>query len=153
MSTRAEADSALRRIEDVRELLELADLTQIVTYALSAKRVQNQIETMDDAEQELQAQTRYDGKHLEARFALRFHAPNVDYFADIGGIFETPETVELADNVVPEFLSKIGVMAVFPYLREAVSGLGARLGAQVPVIGLLRLGDITFSAPDGSDPT
>lgn len=152
MNAHPEEGSTPRCIEDVRELLELADLTRIVTYALSAHRVQNQIESMEDATQELQAQTRFDGRHLEARFVLRFQAPNVDYVADIGGIFETRETVELGHEVIVDFLSKIGVMAVFPYLREAVSGLGARLGAQVPVIGLLRLGDITFSTPDGPDP-
>lgn len=139
------AEQGPRVIESVEELLTLFELQQMLTYRLIAERGTNEVETMAEARQDLTAQARVEPNLIETRFVLVVEAPSARYLADVGGIFTTEGPVELSKALVGEFISKIGLFSVFPYLREAISGLGARLGAEPPVIGLIRRNQYEFS--------
>lgn len=43
--------------------------------------------------------------------------------------------------VVAEFIERVGLMAVFPFLREAVFTTASRLGVPPPVVEILRAGE------------
>lgn len=146
MSTPAEPQPVT--IESLSELVRLAELREIVTYRLVAERETNDIPSIAEAEQEIQVQVRGEPELLETRFALRITAPNVKYLVDLGTIyrFEAP-VAQMRSELVAEFLTQVGVMAAFPYLREGVSGLAARMGAEIPVLGLLRRGEVSFGLP------
>ena len=139
-----------RVVEAVEELPAIFELQQMLTYCLVAERGTNDIEAMSDARQELTAQARVEPNLIETRFRLVLEAPSARYMADIGGIFTSVEPVELSKDLVGQFMSQIGLFAVFPYLREAVSGLAARLGAEPPVIGLIRRNQYELSLDDST---
>jgi len=147
----AEVEAADQRpvVDGASDLLDLCELSQIVAYSLNAERAQNSIASAEESTRELSARSRFDGRHLEARFRIEVEGPGARYSADVGAIYEVEKPIELTPRATAEFMSKIGLMAVYPYLREAVTGLASRLGAPIPVIGILRLNEITFEAPGG----
>jgi hypothetical protein len=134
-----------KRVASLQDFLKVIELRQMLTYELIAARTQNKIETMEDTRQDLSAQTRVEETLLETRFRLEVEAPNARYLADIGGVYAIDGPVQVSPEIVGEFMGQVGLMAVFPYLREAVSGLAARLGAPIPVIGLIRRGEYEFA--------
>jgi hypothetical protein len=67
------------------------------------------------------------------------------YVADAGAVFTLATTGKIEDGIVREFAEKVGVMAVYPYIRAAVSQTAASLGLDRPVLPLLRAGAVTLT--------
>jgi len=80
--------------------------------------------------------------------------PGYHFFVDLGAVFrfERPSERKRTAYLVNEFMSQVGVMAAFLYLREAVGALASRTGVEIPVLGLLRRGEVQLQlgAGDGS---
>lgn len=138
------------------ELLAAVELREIITYKVAAERVVNEVESIEDSIQSMLGMCRADASLVETRFQMTLEAPGITYFVDLGAVFrfERPSERPLTADVVNEFMSQVGVMAAFPYLREAVGGLAARMGGEIPVLGLLRRGEVQFQlgAGDGKRP-
>ena len=139
-------------VSDVRELLDLTELKEIITYRLIAERVLNDIEESAEPQYDLDARVRKDDGGIETRFRMHVEAPNARYIADVGGIFVNKNPLDISASIMRDFINEIGIMVVFPYLREAITGLAARLGMAPPLLGFLRRGEGTFG-PDPSATT
>lgn len=150
MTAKIAAQAAVPRT--ITDLLGAVELTRVVSYKLTAERVRNDVEAVGSASRDLEARVRVDERQLETRFTMTVEAPGARYVADIGTIYEftTPVVLPLPSHVVGEFIGQVGIMAAFPYLREAVSGLAARLGAEIPVMGLIRRGELAFGVDDST---
>jgi len=138
-------------IRDLQGLARRADLREIVTYKLVAERQENGIESMADAEHKIRVMFRNEDRVLESRFIYTVIAPEARYIADVSGIFEAEADVELTEALISEFISEIALMVVFPYLREAITSLASRLGAEVPLIGFIRRGELRFGPQQSVD--
>ncbi len=70
-------------------------------------------------------------------------------------VFTLREPIEASDAIITEFVERVGVMSVYPYLRESITQSGAKLGLDRPVLKLLRPGDIhiTVEDSDGDEST
>lgn len=149
MTAKIAAQAAV--LTTIADLVGAVELKQVVSYKLTAERVRNDVESVGSASRDLDARVRVDERQLETRFTMTVEAPGARYLADIGTIYEftTPVVLPLPTHVVEDFVGHVGIMAAFPYLREAVSSLAARLGAEIPVLGLIRRGEMTFGV-DGS---
>lgn len=137
------------------DLVKAVELREIITYKVAGERVVNEIEDLADSAQKLDGMCRADAALVETRFQMTFEGPGVTYFADHGLVFrfEAANTRPLPKQVLGEFMSTVGAMAAFPYLRESITGLAARMGMPVPVIGLLRRGDLSFDLGDDAEPS
>jgi len=118
-----------------------SEVRRIVTYKLVAERVENDILSVEEARHAIQALVRQEELLIETRFIMEVDAPNARYLVDTSAVFELESTVDFTATLVSDFISEIAIMVVYPYLREAISGLAARLGAEVPFLGVLRRGD------------
>jgi hypothetical protein len=86
------------------------------------------------------------------RITMTVHTPKARLAADIGVAYTFSEPLAVPQEIVAEFVEKVAVMAVFPFLRESVFTTATRLGVAPPVIGLLRAGDFHVEAPAATDP-
>lgn len=158
---------SLRSIEALADLVSRTELVGITYYELSARRADAGSPDHDmgpaaeaapwggpDGEvfQALRVMVERNPEHIEVRCEGRFSTPDASYVTDVGARFLHEEPLDVADDVLNEFVQRVGVMAVWPYLREAVRDLSAKIDAGRVVIGLIRAGqvELTEEPPEGS---
>ncbi|MBJ2329469.1 hypothetical protein JFX23_06795 [Schaalia cardiffensis] len=92
--------------------------------------------------------TRQEGRLFGARFEFRITAPQ--WIAVISVITDYAGSQEfvLSPDAPADFASKVGLMAAFPYVREALSDLTTRVTGTAVLLPLIRQGDIVFP-PNG----
>lgn len=126
------------RVGSAAELLDHTELSEIRTYALSADRHESQ-----DAEPaNVTVSVRTDREWLETRCRLTLATDDATLVVDRSAIFSHREPIEASDPAIREFVEKVGVMSVYPYLREGVFTLASHLGVSPPVMALIRAGQV-----------
>jgi hypothetical protein len=139
------------QISEVDELVRLAELRDVIFYEVSGKRSGN-----EDSEPQpfvLRSMFRHDATQLGTRFQVSVSGHGGDYIADAEAIFALSQPAEINPTALKEFIERVGVMVVYPFLREAVADVATRLSLRRPVLNLLRVGEARFSTdrPDGPD--
>lgn len=143
-----------RVITDVVELLSYVDLTDIAHYEVSGVRRQSDPEEgFEPGVRDPQVMVRNQDGKLETRVRLAVETNEARLVADIAAIYALTEPLELPDDVTSEFLERVGIMAVYPYLRAAIHGSAAQIGVDAPVLGLLRSGSIAVHPDEADAPT
>lgn len=131
-------DSAVGRIETIQELLGLTELTEIRTYVLHAERAERP--EAEDAKVSISA--RGDTTWLEVRCRTVVATEEADLTVDRSALFTHAEPLDLSEELVEEFVERVGAMTVYPYLREGVFTLAGQLGIAPPVLALMRAGSV-----------
>lgn len=126
------------RIETAAEFLDHTELSEVRTYALSAERGESQ----DVTPAKVTVSVRTYPAWLETRCRLSLATEDATVIVDRSAIFTHRTLVEPTDEAIREFVEKVGVMSVYPYLREGVYTLASNLGVSQPVLALLRAGQI-----------
>lgn len=131
--------SELRKVDEARELLELADLVDVFFYSIRSERNEGTAADWDGVAGELDLKINLlrEGTRLEVRCVASVFNEEARYRVDAASRFELAEEVEVSDQAMAEFVGKVGLMAVYPYLREAVHQAAAKLRATPPMLGLL----------------
>ena len=135
-----------RTVTDARELLELAELTDIVFYEVLGRRTSNR----EEEPLSIQIALRLEELLLEIRCRATVAGAGGEYVTDASAVFTLREPIDAHDGVVTEFVERVGVMAVYPYLRESISQSAAKLGLDRPILKLLRPGDVHVTLDDRS---
>ena len=136
-------------ITEAKDLFALTELDGIRFYEVSGVR-------RDDARDpgvEIEVRLRRDEREIEIRCAAHVTAEDADYRSDASAVFTLNGPVEISDAALSEFVERVGVMTVYPYLRESIDQSAAKLGAARPTMKLLRPGDITVSVPADETPS
>ncbi|AWK76374.1 hypothetical protein CBI38_33625 (plasmid) [Rhodococcus oxybenzonivorans] len=136
-----------RTVADARELLELTELTDIVFFETGARRKPD----VEETPLSIQIALRREELLLEVRCRATVSGSGGEYLADASAVFTLREPIEAADAIITEFVERVGVMSVYPYLRESITQSGAKLGLDRPVLKLLRPGDIHITVDDSDD--
>lgn len=134
------------------DLLPYVDLTDIRTYEIRGSRVGERLSDPDG--QALGVQVRVEETSIEVRVRLEVQAVDADLLADVAAVFTFAQPLNIVAPAQTEFAELVGVMAVFPFIREAIHGTAARLGTSRPVLGLLHAGGFRLqpSNDDESEP-
>lgn len=146
------AQEAAPTVSDIHHLVKIVEIVEVRTYVASAMRkmIRDAGEASDEVSTELDFMERHSATQVECRFKMTVEVPEATYVADIGAIYELAEPIEPTQDLIAEFAERIGFMSVFPYLREAISGLATRLNLPAPVLGIVRPGDFRITSPNGS---
>lgn len=120
------------------ELLELTELTAIRTYSLHVEREER--DEPLDARVAIAVQST--SSHLEVRCKMTLATEEASFIVDRSAVFTHTTPVDADEAVTREFIERVGVMAVYPYLREAVFTLASQTGVTPPVLSLIRGGSI-----------
>lgn len=151
----------LEPIDSARDLLQMTELVGVKTYELRARLLEEGVSAtpadevdVDGSELDdpiLELMVRHEGMLIEARLRFEQRTKEAVLNADIAVIYRMSEEREITGSALAEFLEKVGVMAAFPFVREATATSASRLGVPVPVLGLLRAGGFSVGVPTASE--
>lgn len=141
MTDQTPATPSPRQIDDVLEFLDVAELSDVAYHEISGRRT-----ATTDAEdsQAITVLFAWAPSRVAARTRLEFRGQDAEYIVDVATIYTLSEPVTLTDKAQREFGAKVAVMAAYPYLRAGLFDLATRLRAALPVLGLLRQGQIAL---------
>jgi hypothetical protein len=131
---------------DVRKLLDASELTDVVVYEILGTRADTAAESFT-----LQVLTRLEDNEFEIRCKASVSGHGGRYDVDAGAVFALSEPGKIEEGTAREFAEKVGVMAVYPYLRATISQTASSLGLDRPVLPLLRSGAINLAKDSDSD--
>ena len=86
---------------------------------------------------------------LSVRCLVTFHAPDALYEVDIEALYAFQRPLSLPEGMVKEFVERIGLMALYPFLRESVHSLSSKLGTGQALMGLIRANEINLAETPG----
>lgn len=129
------------KIDSVIDLLTRTELTEIRTYLLHGERA----ERAESSDAQVSISARAEPALLEVRCRMVVETEDADLIVDRSALFTHSEPVALGKDAVREFVEKVGVMSVYPYLREGIFTLANNLGVSPPVMALMRAGGIQLS--------
>ncbi|QDG63303.1 hypothetical protein [Pseudarthrobacter sp. NIBRBAC000502771] len=73
----------------------------------------------------------------EVRQRLQIYAEDARFTVDVGMTFAFPGPIEVGQSVRQEFIERVGLMALHPYVRESLQSLSMKLEVE-PVLLPLR---------------
>ena len=143
----SKSPSEVRRIDDVVELVDLADLVDVSLLRVSGERHEGD----EDPEpgQSMHILQHADEAHIEVRCVMEVVTAEGRFIADVASRYDYLEPLAVDDAVIEEFTARVGVMATYPFVREAIHQTAARLRLPAPLLGLLRPGQVELTPHDG----
>ncbi|MGN6759768.1 MAG: hypothetical protein ACTHJI_00360 [Leifsonia sp.] len=138
---------------DAADVLTAAELTDIRVYEVAGRRLLpgEHVDSETDASENFQIQAGGDESHFETRARLTVTTADSELLADVSAIYTFAESLTVPREVAGEFVERVGIMSVYPFLREQIFATATRLGVSAPVMGLLRAGQITVELTPASD--
>ena len=140
-----------RPVDDVGELVDLADLVDVAVLRVAGERHEG--DDLPDPCQTMQIMQHADAEHLEVRCVMEVITDEGKFVADVASRYDYSEALEVEESVVEDFVAKVAVMAIYPFVRETIHQTAARLRLPAPLLGLLRQGQIELTPQEGeADP-
>lgn len=139
----SETTSEARTYADVRDLVDHAELTDVRFYEIAGSRSG----TSED-QFSLQVISRIEPAEIEIRCRTSVEGGGAQYKIDAGAVFAVDPAGVVPPEIAHEFAERVGVMAVYPYMRSAIGDLGAQLGVDRPILPLLRAGQVHLNKED-----
>lgn len=134
---------------DARELLGLVELTGITYYEVRGKRHEDRPATASTSTPSVMV--RYEPMHIEVRMAMTVDTGEAAVLADIGATYTLTTACQWTKPLAAEFTEKVGIMAVYPFVRESVFATASRMNVRPPVMGLLHAGAFKVDLGDEGD--
>ncbi|GAA4234693.1 SecB-like chaperone SecBL [Actinomadura meridiana] len=145
----------------IERLVEEIELKRITFFEISARRWNSDPgiseEPHEEAQTSLNVMHRVDAHSISIRCRLTLSYKEGVVVADGAAIFETrdrssdPREVEIAEDVLVEFSRRVGIPALYPYLREAIQESARKVRMKAPVLGLLRPGSLKLEQREDED--
>lgn len=134
-----------RSVGSASELLKLVVLEDIDFYEVSGRRRAVRDDEVSGAPV-IQIQQRLTDEVFEIRCIVDVEAPDATYRVDAAARFVLEEPLDVPEAVAKDFVERAGVMAVYPFVREAVLETSARLGAGRLVMAMMKAGRVNVDA-------
>lgn len=136
--------SEIRSIENLDEAVSLLDFQDVIYYELRGQR-RDGFDDLADFEGdpdrppkwELNVLTSDASSSLAVRGQLKTEGEMAVVQVDVAVVFAKHEEFSLPESVRDAFLVNVGLMTLFPYLRESVHELSTKLGESLR-LSLLR---------------
>ena len=128
---------------DVIELLDSVHLVDVRTIEETARlkldaSPEQGLAALDEADQDADLSIQLNpvswGERIEIWFRFRYETPAAKLVAAVATLYQRTGNDEIPEQTRIEFIEKVAVMAAYPYLRNALQELAAKL----------RLGNITL---------
>lgn len=143
------SDDLPSTIESIEQLVRSCDITDVAFHASSAFRLGEEsdffpaAEGMQENAPEMQVMQQRDEAGISTRIRCRLRTPDGFYYVDAAALYEyTVPGAVISENIAMEFAERVGIMAVYPYVRQELHALSAKLGLGTPLLGFLRPGAI-----------
>ena len=137
-------------LQDVVNAGELVDV-RILSFSGGMADRRDDLEE-DDVEQDLQAMVGQRPGIIEVRVHASIRVRAAEYTVEAATQLHHDPDLDISEDLARDFAERVGVMAIYPYVREAVQSACTRLRQRVVVLPLLRAGDLSL-APKEADST
>ncbi|MFE6923817.1 hypothetical protein ACFVAV_22520 [Nocardia sp. NPDC057663] len=137
-----EADETPIQVDTVDGLVDIAELVDIVFFEVAGKRTTSSSQTEANGSTDIDISVRTTSTGIDVRCLCRVIGGGGEYVCDAAARYDFGRSITISDSVLPEFVQRVGVMAVYPYLREAITASAAKLRLTPPLLRLLRPGDV-----------
>lgn len=130
----------------MQDLLALTQLRDVTYYRVAAERSG---EVPSDTSEyapppTISVSERHGADAIEVRTELTWAVFGGQYTIDVAAQYGFDEPVEISAEVAAEFVQRVGVMTLFPYLRETIQALASKLRLTPPVLGLLHASRVSL---------
>lgn len=142
-----------RLVEDAATIVELVELRDIVVVELRAARLEGTILPVPAEEEPASNRVlrRVDEKSIEIRLIATVVNDGARFSVDVLVQYDKTEEFEPSDDALQEFTRRVGLMAGYPYVREAIADLSTRLRMGSVTLDILRPNEIDFGPPNMVD--
>lgn len=130
---------------DAADLLAHSELTEIRVYEIGGRRVDG---TGSESAEDFQVRATGNTHHFETRARLTLVTAEAELLADLSAVHAFDEELNISKEVAAEFTQRVGIMAVYPFVREQIFTSASRLGVTAPVLGMLRAGQFNIEMTD-----
>lgn len=138
-------------ISTLQDAARAANLIGINFNEVTGRRKEDRSAEDSEVSTSIQTQERHAASSCSCRFALTVDHPEADYLIEVEIHYEFDDEMGWSEELLRGLVEEIAIMAAFPYLREGLAGIAARLGVDVPFLGILRRGE--FSMGEREQPT
>jgi len=141
-------------MEDTRQMLDLMELDDIYFLKLSVDRANNSDDSDLDSGPRLDHEifSRHDPSAMSVRVRTVLEATDANYEIDVVADYRSATPFEASEEIRRDFIERVAIMAIWPYMRMAVSDLAARMKTEAITLGLFRVGDIQLGEVTEADP-
>ncbi|MEV7777414.1 hypothetical protein [Kitasatospora sp. NPDC088351] len=130
----------VRRFRTFDEIADATELEEVTFLEVSGRRLFDQQEPRDEADNRttflVWLRQGDDGTTLEVRCRLELGSAQADFAVDAVAAFSVSEPFELPADLQQQFVDKVGVTVLYPYLRESLHSTAAKLGVDTPMLSL-----------------
>lgn len=95
---------------------------------------------------------RHEGNELGIRVSISIDVGAAKIIADAAVNYVTSEVLAMEEATFLDFANNVGVMALLPYLRQAIADLSQRVIGEVILMPIIPRGGLTFSREDAVSP-
>lgn len=136
-----------RVIDDVTELVELVKLKDIFFIELrAARREGTHLPAPEhDVPVENLVLQRVTDSEIEVRLVSTVQNELAQFSADVMVQYSKLEEFDVTEHALQEFTRRVGLMAGYPYIREAISDLSTKLRTPTVTLSMVRPEGIKFS--------
>lgn len=136
-------------LEKVRALIEDSRLMAIDYHEVSAKRLSPEsVQQGDEGNFEIEVQTRFDEGSFGVRLNGTLTFSGGEAVASVAGEYELLNDAKPSMRTVQIFANEVGVMTVYPYLRESIGNTTAKVFGEPVLLPIVDRGQISVSLDD-----
>lgn len=132
-----------QRPDALEDLISDVELREISFLEVSGRRKEARGEELDEAADEvsgsklLRVWRRAESGQIEVRCRIEVEGAEASFVADAFAVFGLEALGELDAETERLFTERVGIMVIYPYLREAVHQSAQRLAVDVPLLSLM----------------
>lgn len=127
-------------------LAHVGGIEAVTPHQLIAVRLPEGVGTVEYEAQDPKIMLRSSDTEIEVRMRMQLESAAARLVADIGISYSLTKPIAPSESALKEFVERVAVMALFPYVRESLHTSAARLGVDPPVLGIIRAGELTLDA-------
>ncbi|MGF1645984.1 MAG: hypothetical protein ACFCVF_03550 [Kineosporiaceae bacterium] len=150
--TEEAAAAAVRQVADVVEFLDIIELTDVAYHEISGRRTGEAGRAAEHDSQSVAMLFAWEPAQVAVRSRLELRAEDAEYVVDVVTVYSLSRPATLTDAAARDFAAKVAIMAAYPYLRSGLHDLATRLRVPVPVLGLLRQGQVVLDRVEDTTP-
>lgn len=137
-------------IAAIRELIPAARLTSMDTYELSARRVADKParDKLTDGSIEIDVASNIEDATFGFRITATITMPIGEVIASVAGEYEVVDGATPARRTVQLFGNEVAIMAIYPYVREAVSAITSKVFGEPLFMPVIERGQIAVEVDD-----
>ena len=144
--------------EQLLALVRNVKLNSIEYFELTARR-QMDLSPLEEGRVDVEpnytlgTQVAESGERFLLRLKVEFKSEVGHFAAEAGAEYSvtSSDSIELSETLLVEFANEVGIMALLPYLRQAIADLTQRVFGLPLLMPVLQRGELTFGKPDELD--